>query len=127
MNAKRPMSHAEVVDALGDGDWDQATLYRNLQKLAEVSLARVASQIAGVTRYEVVGDDPSDHRHPHFACRACGVVECLVDTTVSVPADPRWRTALAEAELQLVGECPTCRSKRHRTSKKRRARVAASR
>src|SRR5690606_1873947 len=50
--ADRPLSHAEVVAELASEDWDQATIYRNLVKLVEARLARVATQVAGVTRYE---------------------------------------------------------------------------
>ena len=47
----KPLSHSEVVVAIGDVDWDQATLYRNLVKLVEANLARVASRVDGVVRY----------------------------------------------------------------------------
>lgn len=105
----RPLSHAEVAAALSDGDLDKATVYRNLIRLVEGNLARVASQVGGITRYEASTDGKTGHMHPHFACKSCGTVECLPDASISLPRDAKWRVAMANAELQVVGQCPTCR------------------
>lgn len=115
----RPLSHAEVVERIGTDDWDAATLYRNLIKLDEAGLARVASRVGGVTRFEAQGADEPAHVHPHFACRDCGDVICLHDATLSIPKNEAWRDALLDADLQVVGRCPHCRS----TPKARRKRA----
>ncbi len=110
-----PLSHREVVDTLNRAEWDRATLFRNLQKLVEVGLAEVASRAGGITRYELRKErEPAAHVHPHFACRDCGTVSCLHDAILSAPNDPRWRAAVLDADLQVVGRCPDCR--RDRTS-----------
>lgn len=108
VGSDKPLSHSEVVAAIGSADWDQATLYRNLVKLVEVDLARVASKVEGVARYEARGDDDNPHLHPHFSCRSCSQVECLPDAKLAGPISRRWYRSLAESELQLIGECPTC-------------------
>ena len=121
-DAKRPLSHAEVVDRIGTDDWDAATLYRNLIKLDEASLARVASRVGGVTRFEARGEDEPGHVHPHFACRDCGSVTCLHDATLSIPKNEAWRDALLDADLQVVGQCPSCRKPSgKKKARKRRA------
>jgi len=108
--AKRPLSHSEVVTQLGSDEWDQATLYRNLVKLTEVNLVRVASRVGGIARYEYrSADDNNDHNHPHFSCSGCGAVNCLPGVQLSESVDPKWRASVREAELQVVGTCPTCR------------------
>ena len=113
----RPLSHAEVVERIGTDDWDAATLYRNLIKLDEAGLARVASRVGGVTRFEAKDADAPGHVHPHFACRECGDVICLHDATLSIPKDDAWREALLDADLQVVGRCPTCRGGRKTKSR----------
>ena len=123
-DATRPLSHAEVVERIGTDDWDAATLYRNLIKLDEAKLARVASRVGGVTRFEAQGEDAPAHVHPHFACRDCGNVTCLHDATLSIPKDEAWRDALLDADLQVVGRCPSCRSQAG-TKKPRRKRKGA--
>jgi Fur family transcriptional regulator, ferric uptake regulator len=114
----KPLSHAEVIEQIGTDDWDAATLYRNLIKLDEVGLARVASRVGGVTRFEAQEEGSEPHIHPHFACRDCGDVRCLHDATFTLPTDPAWRDALLDADVQLVGRCPRCRG----ASKSARAR-----
>lgn len=108
-NADRPLSHAEVVQRLGTDDWDRATIFRNLAKLVEMDLARVASHLGGVTRYEALTDDSQEHLHAHFSCKQCGFVSCLPGTALPLPPDPEWQAAIEGAEVQVVGTCPSCR------------------
>jgi Fur family ferric uptake transcriptional regulator len=106
--AERPLSHAEVVDVLGDdATCDRATVYRNLVALVGIQLARVASHAGGVVRYEIAKDE-SHRAHPHFLCDGCGVVSCLPETEVLTPKKAKWSKSLAGAEVQFVGRCPTC-------------------
>jgi Fur family ferric uptake transcriptional regulator len=107
-SATRPLSHTEVVDAIGSEHWDQATLYRNLVKLVEVQLARVVSKVGGVARYRARGDDDSPHLHPHFCCQTCGEVACLPEAKLTGPVDRRWHRSLETSEMQLIGYCPDC-------------------
>lgn len=122
-DAKRPLSHAEVVERIGTDDWDAATLYRNLIKLNEAGLARVASRVGGVTRFGAHGENEPAHVHPHFACRDCGNVTCLHDASLSIPKDEAWREALLDADLQVVGQCPSCRSPSSSKKKTQRKRA----
>jgi len=107
VGSPKPLSHSEVIGAVGSNEWDQATLYRNLLKLVEAKLARVASQMGGITRYEV-RDDDDPHVHPHFSCQTCGKVECLPEARVGGRVEVRWHRSLAESQLQLIGQCPDC-------------------
>ncbi len=113
----KPISHSEVVDAIGREEWDQATLYRNLLKLVEVDLARVASKVGGVARYEARGDDDSPHSHPHFSCKICLSVACLPEAKLAGSVNRRWNRSLENSELQLIGDCPDCLA-RQRASRK---------
>lgn len=110
-DSDRPLSHAEVVEQIGTDEWDAATLYRNLIKLGEAGLARVASRVGGITRFEALDGDEPPHIHPHFACRECGDVTCLHEAKITIPTEPKWRDALLDADLQVVGRCPACRVK----------------
>ena len=103
----KPLSHSEMIAAVGSDEWDQATLYRNLLKLVEVKLARVASQMGGITRYEVRADD-DPHVHPHFSCQSCGKVECLPGAKLGGSVELKWHRSLEDSQLQLIGECPEC-------------------
>lgn len=108
-SADRPMSHTQVVEELGSTEWDQATVYRNLRKLVESNLARVATRVDGVDRYELRRANQDTHLHPHFSCRICGAVQCFPEASlVGGPVDERWQRSVAFSELQLTGLCPDC-------------------
>lgn len=106
--AEHPLSHGEVAELLGD-TWDQATHYRNLVKLTESALVRVASEARGRLRYELrdAADEPA-HLHAHFVCDDCGTVECLPEAVVALPPVTRSGASLASAEVQITGRCTGC-------------------
>lgn len=107
----RPLSNTEVLDGLGETDWDPATIYRNLVKLREAGIASVVSRAEGIDRYALSSDE--EHHHPHFVCEDCGRVECLPsDVMGSIATEGPWATSIARATIQLRGECPECLDRR---------------
>lgn len=107
-SANRPLSHTQVVEELNSQEWDQATVYRNLRKLVEANLARVATRVEGQDRYELRRNDQEPHLHPHFSCRSCGTVECFPQASLVGEMDQRWRRSVEVSSLQLTGDCPDC-------------------
>ncbi|CAM2005687.1 Fur family transcriptional regulator [Acanthopleuribacter pedis] len=106
--ARDPLSHTEMLDRLGDTDWDPATVYRNLIKLRDAGLAEVVSRVDGIDRYALAREE-NNHKHPHFVCVHCGRVACLPEEiTVAAVAEGPWAASVAKAMVQLRGECPDC-------------------
>jgi Fur family ferric uptake transcriptional regulator len=107
--AQRPLSHTEVLERLGETDWDPATIYRNLVKLRDAGVAPVANRAEGIDRYALAEPQGDGHRHPHFVCDDCGRVACLpASLTASLAMDGRWAASIPRAMVQLRGECPDC-------------------
>ena len=107
--SENPISHSEVLNILGETDWDQATIYRNLVKLREVGIASIASRAEGIDRYTLANAHGDGHRHPHFLCESCGKVACLpAELTSSMSMDGPWSESIEKANVQLQGECPDC-------------------
>jgi len=112
-SAGTPLSHSEMLERLGETDWDPATIYRNLVKLREAGVAVVANRAEGIDRYALASTHDDEHHHPHFVCDDCGRVACLPESvTVSMEADSPWAASVAQASVQLRGECPDCRKQR---------------
>lgn len=111
-SAKRPVSHAEVVEALDGEPWDRATLYRNLIDLVNVGLARKVELGDRVWRFDgAVSEARHDATlHPHFVCTHCGHVECLPEVAISSnPGGKLPRSVVArEVEVQVRGVCDAC-------------------
>lgn len=116
MGASTPLSHSEVLEELKETDWDPATIYRNLVKLRDAGITRIASRADGIDRYALAGEDDA-HRHPHFVCQDCGKVACLpVELTASIVMEGPWAASVQKAMVQLSGECPDCLEERATTS-----------
>ena len=106
-DAHKPLSHTEVLERLGDNDWDPATIYRNLVKLKEAGVAPVVSRAGGSDRYALTQED--GHRHPHFVCDDCGEVSCLpIELATVTSLEGPWSASIQRATVQLRGECPDC-------------------
>jgi Fur family ferric uptake transcriptional regulator len=108
-NLARPISYSEVLSQLGDRDWDDATIFRNLVKLKEAGIAPVVSRAEGIDRYALAGSRGEAHKHPHFSCDVCGRVACLPEEMkLSFEQQSAWSPSIKSAAIQLSGACPDC-------------------
>ena len=105
--ANHPLSHSELLEALGETSWDASTTFRTLKKLVDEKLAVVASRADGIDRYAFA--EAGEHEHAHFVCNGCGEVSCLPESLQpTVKSNDRWAESIQKAQMQLRGECPDC-------------------
>lgn len=106
-----PLTHAEVVDALGDSAFDRATVYRNLMDLTEAGLVTRTDRGDHVWRFELCAQAPHGLQHPHFVCSTCGDVMCLPANAVTVTPGRGVPSALRQGsiEVQVRGMCDRCK------------------
>lgn len=110
--ATKPLSHADVADALVPEGYDKSTLYRCLVELADAGLLNRLDAGDHAWRFELRrSDDHSSSEHPHFVCVDCGKVECLPDVEVKItPSKAPKHSALGDVtEVFLKGHCKECR------------------
>ena len=109
-SAERPLSHAEVMERLGEDTWDRATIYRNLSDLADAGLLRKAYHGDHVWRFEAAGPDDHSHAadHAHFVCVDCGEVQCLPEAAIDLGAAAPRSVAARKVEVQVRGVCDDC-------------------
>lgn len=110
--AKKPLSHAEVADALVPMGFDKSTLYRCLVELADAGLLARLDAGDHAWRFELRrGEHHEDSEHPHFVCVDCGKVECLPQVDVKItPSKGSKRSRLGDVtEIFLKGHCKKCR------------------
>lgn len=111
-SADAPVSHAEVVEALGE-HYDRASLYRNLTDLTSAGLLRrfdVGDHIWRFERVEDADEHGGEDEHPHFVCVECGQVECLPGVGLEIRNTRRAPAAVSAqaVEIQLRGLCDGC-------------------
>jgi Fur family ferric uptake transcriptional regulator len=105
------LSHADLVEALGDEGYDRVTIYRNLTDLTEAGLVMRADLGDHVWRFELKREEKShQNSHPHFTCTDCGSVACLPSEAVrltSAKGAPKSVVARS-VDIQLRGLCDRC-------------------
>lgn len=105
--ADTPMSHMDVAAELGRQSPDRATIFRNLNQLAEVGLLRRIDVGDHIWRFIAIGDEPRELR-ADFVCGSCGTVERLPKIEIWVPAGAPRAIAHKEIEIKLHGVCNSC-------------------
>lgn len=109
MATRDAMSHNDVVENLPAGhEIDRVTVYRVLDWLTESGIAHRVAGDDRVWRFTLNGPGKHSHEHAHFACSACGRVECL--TNISTASRFRLPSGYVsrEVELTIKGLCAKC-------------------
>ena len=106
----------EIADHLRSrgGDVGVASIYRTLDLLASLSLARRVDAAEGVARYEPI--HPGGEHHHHLVCERCGQVAPFEDRELEAAIQrlaERVDYAVAAHDVTLRGECPACVSARN--------------
>jgi Fur family transcriptional regulator, ferric uptake regulator len=103
----------EIADRLQQRGTDVgvASIYRTLDLLDRLRLARRVDAGEGVARYEPI--DPSGDHHHHLVCERCGEVTAFEDGELERAIESlcdRVEYAIAAHDVTLRGECPACRA-----------------
>lgn len=109
--AAAPLCHAEVVEALADFGFDQSTLFRCLNELADARLVTRLDLGDQTRRFELRSETENEGlTHPHFMCVDCGKLSCLNDFKVQIsPTRGRRRDKIGTiTEIMLRGHCGQC-------------------
>jgi Fur family ferric uptake transcriptional regulator len=109
--AVRPISHADLIDALDGQGFDRVTLYRNLNDLADAGIVARTDVGDRVWRFELRSEsDSHSGMHPHFTCTDCGSVSCLPDNAIRIATSGRLPRAVRQhsVEVSLRGLCDRC-------------------
>jgi len=108
-SATSPATHAELSDRLVPRGFDKATVFRNLNDLAESGLVLRTELGDHVWRFEALDPEhPAAGRHPHFICTTCGSVQCLEPIEFTGVSRKRSGTIGRITEILLKGECSDC-------------------
>ena len=111
VDAMRPLTHAQVADALRPRGFDRATIYRNLVELTQAGLVARIELGDHVWRFELRKPGSAARRdHPHFVCVDCGEVACLPSVSVNIkPAPGSKQSGIGKVtEILLKGHCGQC-------------------
>lgn len=107
--SKAPATHAEISVDLVPLGFDKATVFRNLNDLAEAGLVSRTELGDHVWRFEL-RDADHEHggQHPHFVCIRCGQVTCLHELDLPKSTLKQLSQVGSVTEILVRGHCLTC-------------------
>lgn len=107
--ASSPVTHADVTEMLVPLGFDKATVFRNLNDLADAELISRTELGDHVWRFEAIDPDrPTGEKHPHFVCVECGSVTCLGDMDFTASSRRRATSIGRITEILIKGHCSDC-------------------
>lgn len=107
--ATSPLTHADVTEMLVPLGFDKATVFRNLNDLAEAELISRTELGDHVWRFEALDPErPVGEKHPHFVCVECGGVTCLGDMDFTTSSRRRAKSIGRITEILIKGHCTDC-------------------
>lgn len=111
LKAAKPISHADLQNALPDAD--RVTLYRTLTAFAEAGVAHQVQGLDGAWRFcaHTGKDSGCPGNHPHFLCTVCGTMTCLLDQTMPRVFVPEGYEVDGK-QFVAYGKCPGCKNKK---------------
>ena len=107
--ADRPLTTQEIMKRM-DGKINQATIYRSLETLIEVSVVRQIDMQHGHAHYEILSG--TKHHH-HLICKTCGQTEDVAKCDISrversVLKKSQHFATIKDHSLEFFGQCKKC-------------------
>jgi len=107
--AKSPVTHADLTEILVPEGFDKATVFRNLNDLAEAGLASRTELGDHVWRFEAIDPErPGADKHPHFVCVECKTVMCLGEMEFTAKSRKQAAAIGNITEILIKGHCAEC-------------------
>lgn len=107
--SKAPATHAQIAVDLVPLGFDKATVFRNLNDLAEAGLVSRTELGDHVWRFELRDDTHAGQgQHPHFVCVSCGQVTCLHDLDLPKATLKQLSQVGEVTEILVRGHCVGC-------------------
>lgn len=108
LESEKPLSAEDAHEALGTGQYDLVTVYRNLETFEAAGIATRIPTEAGKSLFEL---NAQEHHHHHIICRKCHKAECLDHCEVEKFEQIAANLGFTQVThvLELYGVCENCR------------------
>ena len=109
---EHPLTASDIFQRLSEGQKvNRVTVYRILSSYTSKGIIREFESKRGIHFYERV--EPGRLPHPHFNCRACGVMICMTASH----ALGSWEQMMHEPDFEIEsisisGLCGVCRNRK---------------
>jgi len=114
LRAGKPLTQDEIAAKLGAAIPNKVTIYRVLERFCKAGLVHKAFMQKRAWHFELADKCTESQCHPHFTCKKCGVISCLVGLPVSIVKGVKKGFVIHRQRVQLEGLCPRCVGKKGR-------------
>jgi len=114
IRAGKPLTREEIGAKLGPAIPNKVTIYRTLERFCKAGLVHKAFMQKRTWHFELADRCTESQCHPHFTCKKCGVISCLVGLPVSIIKGVKKGFVIHRQRVQLEGLCPRCVGKKGR-------------
>lgn len=114
LRAGKPLTQDEIAAKLGAAIPNKVTIYRVLERFCKSGLVHKAFMQKRAWHFELADKCTESQCHPHFTCKKCGVISCLVGLPVSIVKGVKKGFVIHRQRVQLEGLCPRCVGKKGR-------------
>lgn len=114
LHAHKPLSQDEIAAKLAPAIPNKVTIYRTLESFCKAGLVHKAFMQQRAWHFELADKCTESQCHPHFTCKKCGVISCLVGLSVSIVKGLKKGFVIHRQRVQLEGLCPRCVEKKGR-------------
>ena len=114
LHTHKPLSQDEIAAKLAPAIPNKVTIYRTLESFCKAGLVHKAFMQKRAWHFELADKCTENQCHPHFTCKKCGVISCLVGLSVSIVKGLKKGFVIHRQRVQLEGLCPRCVGKKGR-------------
>ena len=114
LKAHKPLTQDQIAAKLGPAIPNKVTIYRTLESFRKAGLVHKAFMQKRAWHYELADKCTEEQCHPHFTCKRCGVIRCLVGLPVSIVKGLKKGFVIHRQQVRLEGLCPRCVGKKGR-------------
>ncbi len=114
LQAGKPLTQGQIAANLADAVPNKVTVYRTLESFCKAGLVHKAFMHKRAWHFELADRCTESQCHPHFACKKCGVISCLVGLSVSIVEGLKKGFVIHRQQVRLEGLCPRCVGKKGR-------------
>lgn len=108
LKSRKPLTQKQITEYLGENSPDKVTIYRTLEQLLQKGIVHKA-YVQRRQWYFELSDNCSERAcHPHFTCRECGQISCLVSSGIGRVKNLPAGFSVCSMQVRLEGFCPQC-------------------
>lgn len=108
LRARKPQTAYQITAKLSRTTPNKVTIYRTLESFLSAGLVHKVFLQQRSWYFELSHNCTENQCHPHFTCKNCGGIDCLIGLSVPIVKGLKKGFVIHRQQVQLEGLCPQC-------------------